>query len=75
MTLVWLLCVSLVLVGMAAVGSNGLRAAFDAQRLRLFGVRVRAPRAGRLPTEARPATSPSPQDFLPPPRVRTRPRQ
>jgi hypothetical protein len=75
MTLVWLLCVGLVLAGLVAFfGPETIRAAFGGVWLALFGARVRARRLPPPPAPARPAAPPSPQGILPPPHVVTRPR-
>jgi hypothetical protein len=68
MTLLWLLCVCLVLGGL--VFRQEVRAALEGLRLRLFGVPVRV---RRLPAQPTPDTSPDRrQDFFPPPHVITR---
>jgi hypothetical protein len=67
MTLFWLLCVSLVLGGLAF--RHPLRGALDDLWLYWFGVRVRAVRPqGPPPDPGRSAVPPSRHDFLPPPR-------
>ena len=65
---VCLLCVSLVLVVLAA--RREIRAAFEECKLLLFGVRVRVRRPLGPPVSAR---SPPVLHQLPPPRVDTRP--
>jgi hypothetical protein len=70
MILFWLLCVCLVLAGLAyrreaAALLNGLR-------LQIFGVRVRVPTPQRLPYPPRSPVGPPAHNFLPPPRVITR---
>ena len=70
MFLVALLCVSLVLVVLAA--RREIRAAFEECKLLLFGVRVRVRRPHGPPVSAR-SVSPPVLHQLPPPRVDTRP--
>jgi hypothetical protein len=64
MTLFWLLCVCLVLGGLAV--RPEARTALGNLRLHLFGVRVRASRPRQGP--AQPACPLWRHDFLPPPR-------
>jgi len=70
MFLVALLCVSLVLVVLAA--RREIRAAFEECKLLLFGVRVRVRRT-LGPSDAARSLSPPVLHRLPPPRVDTRP--
>lgn len=67
MTLLWLLCVSLVLGGF--LHRREVRAFLEDLRLGLFGVRVRV---RKRPAVGRPVAGTSRHDFLPPPRVVTR---
>jgi hypothetical protein len=70
MTLFWLLCVCLVLAGLAY--RRAAAAVLNGLRLQVFGVRVRVSRPQRLPCPPRaPVASPR-HNFLPPPRTITR---
>jgi hypothetical protein len=70
MILFWLLCVCLVLAGLAY--RREVAAALHGLRLQLFGVPARVPSPQRLPYPPR-STDPLPAyNFLPPPRVITR---
>ncbi len=69
MTLFWLLCVSLVLGGLAF--RRQVREALDGLWLRLFGVPVRV-RARRPVPHARSTAPPGQHNLLPPPRVSSR---
>ncbi len=68
MSLFWLLCLSLVLGGLAF--RREVRTALGDLRLQLFGVRVRVRRWPVPVPPDRPCNPP--HDFLPPPRVITR---
>jgi hypothetical protein len=68
MTLFWLLCLCLVLGGLAL--RREVRAALGDLRLALFGVRVPVRRLRTSGPPGRPRNSP--HEFLPPPRVVTR---
>jgi hypothetical protein len=67
MTLIWLLCVCLVLAGLAV--RREIAAVLNGLRLRIFGVPVRVPTPRRLPYPPRSAVPPPEHNFLPPPRV------
>jgi hypothetical protein len=69
MSLFWLLCLSLVLGGL--IFRREVRAALGDLWLAFFGVRVRVSRPRRPARLDRPRSPP--HDFLPPPRVLTRP--
>ena len=71
MTLFWLLCVCLVLAGLAY--RREAAAALHGLRLQIFGVRARVPSPQRLPYPPRSTDLPPKHNFLPPPRVITRP--
>jgi hypothetical protein len=71
MTLVWLLCVSLVLGGFLL--RSEVRAIINDWKFRLFGVPLRIVQPRRWPVPV-PATPPPLHRHLSPPRVLTRPR-
>jgi len=71
MILFWLLCVCLVLVGLAF--RREATALLRELRLQVFGTRVRVPSPLRLPYPPRSTAPPPAQNLLPPPRVVTRP--
>ena len=68
MILFWLLCVCLLLVGLAAFPD--IRSGVADLWLHWFGVRQRVPRASERPIPVPPRSPP--HDRLPPPRVITR---
>jgi hypothetical protein len=71
MTLFWLLCLCLVLGGLAF--RRAVVDTINGLRLQVFGVRVRVPSPQKLPHPPR-SVAPQPARYsLPPPRVRTRP--
>jgi hypothetical protein len=70
MTLFWLLCVCLVLIGLAV--RRDVAAVLNGLRLQVFGVRARVPSPQRLPYPPRFPVPPPAQNVLPPPRVVTR---
>lgn len=70
MTLFWLLCVCLVLAGLAV--RREVAAVLNGLRLQVFGVRVRVPSPRRLPEPPRSTVPPPGHYFLPSPRIITR---
>ena len=71
MTLFWLLCVCLVLCGLAF--RREVTAVLDGLWLQVFGVRQRVVDPRRLPQPPQPSAPRPSHNFLPPPRVITRP--
>jgi hypothetical protein len=71
MTPFWLLCVCLVLCGLAF--RREVTAVLNGLRLQVFGVRQRVISPRRLPQSPPPSAPRPTHNFLPPPRVVTRP--